>query len=299
NTLYSPFVRWSEIAKEWLDAQGDDEKLQNFINSWLAEPWENEKKRTDADTVLARQTEVPENVIPAWARLLTGGVDVQESSLYWSIRAWGPFMTSQNIAHGQALGWDDIERIMNLNYPREDGGEMLVDLALIDSGNDTETVYDFCLKNAEWALPVKGSSREMGSSFKISVINKADSRAEGVRLVLVDGGKYKDMIASRMNRENGRGSWMVHADCDREYAEQVTAEHKVKGPNGKEIWVPRRSHADNHYLDTEVYNAAAADLLGVRALYLQDEQPKVKQDVAPESTPAPEENWIQKNENWI
>lgn len=298
NTLYSPFVRWSQIAKEWLDAQGDDERLQNFINSWLAEPWENEKKRTDADTVLARQTELPAYTVPAWAKLLTGGVDVQEHSLYWTIRAWGDHMTSQNVAHGQALGFDEVERVMNLSYPREDGGAMLVDLALIDSGNDTESVYDFCLRNTEWALPVKGASREMGSHFKLSVINKAGSQANGLQLALVDGGKYKDLIAARMSRENGRGAWMVHADCDREYAEQVTAEHKVKGANGREVWVPRRSHADNHYLDTEVYAAAAADILGVRSLFLQEEAPRSYAPPA-KPTPTPEEGWIQQNENWL
>ena len=298
NTLYSPFVRWSQIAKEWLDAQGDDDRLQNFINSWLAEPWENEKKRTDAETVLERQTSLPAYIVPTWTRLLTGGVDVQESSLYWSVRAWGPHMTSQNVAHGQALGFDEIERMMNLPFAKEDGGEMLVDLALIDSGDQTETVYDFCLKNAEWALPVKGSSKDMGSHFKVSTINKAGSAAQGMQLVIVDGGKYKDMIASRMTRPNGKGSWMVHADCDREYAEQVTAEHKVKGQNGREVWVPKRSHADNHYLDTEVYGAAAADLMGVRSLFLQEEQP-AEQTEKPRPAPTPEEDWIKQNESWI
>lgn len=39
NTLYSPFVRFSEVVKEFLDSKDDPEKLQNFVNSWLAEPW--------------------------------------------------------------------------------------------------------------------------------------------------------------------------------------------------------------------------------------------------------------------
>ena len=38
NTLYSPFVRFSEVVKEFLDSKDDPEKLQNFVNSWLAEP---------------------------------------------------------------------------------------------------------------------------------------------------------------------------------------------------------------------------------------------------------------------
>lgn len=40
NTLYSPFVRFSEVVKEFLKSKDDPEQLQNFVNSWLAEPWE-------------------------------------------------------------------------------------------------------------------------------------------------------------------------------------------------------------------------------------------------------------------
>ena len=74
----------------------------------------------------------------------------------------------------------------------------------------------------------------MLSNYRLSTINKAGSNANGMTLVLVDGGKYKDMIAARMRKPNGRGSWMVYKDCDLDYAEQVTAEHKVtERVNGK------------------------------------------------------------------
>lgn len=81
NTLYSPFVRFSEIVKEFLDSKDDPEKLQNFVNSWLAEPWEDTKLKTNADLVMERQTEYEELVVPEWAKLLTAGVDVQENCL--------------------------------------------------------------------------------------------------------------------------------------------------------------------------------------------------------------------------
>lgn len=38
---------------------------------------------------------------------------------------------------------------------------MVVNLCLIDSGYDTDAVYDFCSENSEWALPSKGSSTAM------------------------------------------------------------------------------------------------------------------------------------------
>lgn len=308
NTLYSPFVRWSNIAKEFLLTKDSPEEFQNFVNSWLAEPWEDTKLKTNADLVLERQTEIPQFVVPSWAKLLTAGVDVQETSLYWSIRAWGDYLTSQNIAHGQALSFTEIDNIMNAEYMTEDGDPMVVNLCLIDSGDQTDEVYDFCTYHSEYALPVKGSSHAQLSHYKLSKVNKEGSSAYGMTLVLVDGGKYKDMIAGRMQRDNGRGSWMVFKDCDREYAEQVTAEHKinVKGSNGQiqQTWVLKHSHGDNHYLDTEVYAFAAADILGVRSLHLQNgsDVPNRTQpltNVSETIPPTAEEEWIRANDKWI
>lgn len=302
SVLYSPFVRFSEIALEWINAQGDNERLQNFINSWLAEPWEDTRLTTSSDVVLERQTEFEEFTVPSWAKFLTGGVDVQETSLYWTIRAWGNFITSQNICHGQAMSWMDIERVMNYGYLKEDGTQLVVSLCLIDSGFDTDAVYDFCANNSDWALPVKGSSRVMTEHFHLSKINKTDSRAYGMNLCVVDGGKYKDMITARMKKENGRGAWMVYRGCDLEYARQVTSEHKVqvkKGDQLVQVWELKASHTDNHYLDTETYAFAAADILGVRSMHLLEEEKREEKTKRPEEAQSPEEQWIQTNEKWI
>ena len=305
NTLYSPFTRFSQIAKAYLIAKDDTEALHNFTNSWLAEPWEDTKLKTNAETVMERQTDLPEFVVPEWTRLLTAGVDVQETSLYYIIRAWGEYLTSQLITRGQVTSFRDIERVMNLEYTKPDGTVKLVDLCLIDSGDQTDEVYDFAAMNSEWCLPSKGTS-SMINYFKLSSVNKTSSKAYGMTLALVDGGKYKDMIAGRMKRENGTGSWMVFDGIDLEYCTQVTAEHKIteKGGGGKlrTRWVQKTSHADNHYLDCEVYGMAAADILGVRSLFLQDNNhAPVARDPVVNSPPQrqEEEQWIQQDNSWI
>lgn len=305
NTLYSPFVRFSEVAKEFLKTKHDPEALQNFVNSWLAEPWEDTKLKTNADTVMERQTDIPELTVPGWARILTAGCDVQETSVYWTIRAWGNYFTSVNIAHGQALNFREIERIMNLQYSREDGGDpMVVSLALVDSGDNTDSVYAFCADNSDWAIPSKGSSHPMDTHFRLSKVNRTESKAYGMQLAIVDTGKYKDMIAARMRKKNGdgnSGSWMVYQGCDLEYAEQVTAEHKVNVRSGSRTtqqWVLKSSHADNHYLDCEVYAMCAADMLGARTFHLDALEMTPRREATPEA-PTPEESWIGQNEGWL
>ena len=303
NTLYSPFVRFSEVVKEFLTTKDDPEMFQNFTNSWLAEPWEDTRLKTSIDIVLARQTEYEEYVVPEWTKVLTAGVDVQETSLYYTIRAWGDYLTSQNIAHGQVASFKDIEKIMNLEYRMPDGTPMVVALALIDSGNDTDRVYDFCAINSDWALPSKGASNSMMSHYRLSKVNKSGSKAQGMNLVLVDTGKYKDMIAGRMQKENGTGSWMVYQGCDEEYAKQVTSEQKVNIKNGrgqvKQQWKLKTSHADNHYLDCEVYALCAADVLEIRASFMDSVKDTQSVSEDTHTQYAPEENWIKRNENWV
>ena len=300
NALYSRFLTWSEIVMEFLKSKDDPDQLQNFVNSWLAEPWEDKKTEMSKSMVLDRQTEIKEFIVPPWAKIITGGVDVQRSSFYWTIRAWGDHMTSQNIAHGQYASREEVEDVMNLEFKKEDGTPMIVNLVLIDSGDQTDTVYDICADNSEWALPVKGANKELMTHYKISIVNKANSKANGMQLVTVDGDKYKEIIAARLRRRQGRGAWMVYAGCDEEYAAQVTNEHKVnvKTQNGatKKKWIPKTSRPNNHYLDAEVYCFAAADMMGVRTLHLQEEENEPEEQ---EYNKKEEQEWIKNKEDWV
>jgi len=306
NAIYSPWVRFGDVAYEFLKSKNFPELLMNFVNSWLAEPWENTEVKMNSDKVLERQSEYEEGVVPDGTMLITGGVDVQKNYFVWTIRAWGTSMTSWNIAHGLADTWDEIEYIMNLPYTDRQGNTFQVNLCGVDSGDRTDEVYDFCAINQEWAVPVKGSSNPLLSRYRISTIDKVDSKAYGMRLYLVDGAQYKDMIASRLKRPNGPGSWMVFKGCDLDYAEQICAEEKViekKGGREVEVWQKKGTHIANHYLDAEVYAALAADLLHVRYLTLQSqEQPKPetpKQETVSNSFIKTGNSWLNQKGGWL
>ena len=112
---------------------------------------------------MERQTETPEWTLPPWTKLITGGIDVQENCLYWTIRAWGDYMTSQNVAHGQALSMAEVEKAMNVEFSLPNGDTAMVNLALMDSGDQTDEVYEFCAINSDWVLPCKGTSTMLPS----------------------------------------------------------------------------------------------------------------------------------------
>ncbi len=278
NALYANFITWEDAALEYLQSRKNPEEHQNFINSWLAEPWEDSSTKTSAEMVMERQSTEPAGVVPDWTYFLTAGVDVQETCVYFDIVAWGADMTSQSILHGQALSLSDLTEYMNFEYKKTNGEKFIISQALVDSGDQTDMVYEFCLYNSDWAIACKGIADDR-NNYRISRINKIGANWDGQPLILVDGGKYKDLIAARLRRPNGIGSCMVHADCDLDYAEQLTNEHKVAEGTGhkrKLVWRPKYSHADNHYLDCRVYASCAADLCGARALKYEEDMAKVR-----------------------
>ena len=304
NTLVSPWVRFGAMAREYLASKDDPESLQNFVNSWLGEPWANSITPVNVHLLSERQTPYAEGVLPAEAMLLTGAIDVQRNAelFYWVLRAWGVGVTSWGIAHGMALSWADLEALMNRPWRTTDGRDMLVSLCCVDSGdgNTQDEVYDFCTVNADWAVPVKGASRPMQARFRATMIDKPSSKAHGTRLYIVDTGQYKNMIAARMDRPNGPGSWMLHADCDMEYMEQITSEQKVLD-RGTERWEPKVVGGANHYLDCEVYAACAADLMQVRFLMdpAEAEQRAPEQPSQPSAQAEVGREWVRSGRSWL
>lgn len=271
SSLYSPWVTFGRIASEFLSSKDNPTDLQNFVNSWLGEPWENKADTLDADIVLSKESDLDEGVVPEWAQLLTAGVDVQKNGYYWTIRAWGYRITSQNIAHGYCETLEEIEEIMNRHYPDSDGElRWQVQLCAIDSGYKTDEIYEFCLYNGDWAVPVKGAANSQKiARYTRSNIDASGKSWNGQGVYVINTDQYKDFIYAHLRRPLGEGCWMIYNGCDRRYAEMITAEHKIETiKNNRRIasWVPKSSGIDNHYLDTEVYAALAADLLSVRYL---------------------------------
>ena len=272
NSLYSPFVTFSDVALQFLESKDDPADLMNFVNSWLGEPWRSKASKLETSLVMQQRSNLPAGFVPKWAKLLTGGVDVQQGYFYWTIRAWGVGMRSQKIACGQCMTFGDVQNIMDTFWQIEDSWQkMQVVLYCVDAGYNAEEVYDFCYNNAPIAVPVKGSSRQMPTKYKITSIQPNQGRRNNnLNLYIVDTDQYKNWIASHLNIAVGNpGAWEVDADTTEEYAQMICSEHKVLVTEGRypvERWQKVSSHAQNHFLDCEVYAGVAADIMNVRFL---------------------------------
>lgn len=271
SSLYSPWVTWGQVAEQFLMSQEHPELLMNFVNSWLGEPWRTRAEKRKSDLVLSRSWTHQRGEVPADALLLTAGVDCQKDHFYWVVRAWGYKVTSWLVDYGRVETWGELENILVHQVYRDNaGGEYIVALAAIDSGYKPDDTYEFCVSWSDMAIPVKGSSTRLAPLYTVSAL---DSKAGGsLKLISVDTHQAKDFISGRLDgKEAGQaGAWMVPADCDRSYADQIVAEHKIqtrakKGGGLVEEW-RQIGHQPNHYLDCEVYAYVAAELARVRYL---------------------------------
>lgn len=298
NSIYSPWLSFGDVAAEFIKSKPFPEKLMNFINSWLGEPWKDEVLENSASRLQKQQHRWPRGVVPDGTQLITAGVDIQLNHFWYEIKAWGPYVTGKLIEYGRVENWFELEEILiNQKFCNEDGEVFIVNLAAIDSGFRTDEVYEFCSRFPEVCRPVKGSSKRLTAPYSVTNIDK--DGYGGLKLWIVDGHFFKDMLFGRMRKDPTEpGSWSIFKDCPEEYVEQLTAEQKVTIRDKRtgqitEEWQKVTSGAANHLLDCAVYSAAAAEMCRVRYLQPMAE----KEDV--EEVESPKNNWFNGSGSWF
>ena len=320
NSIYSPFVTFGQVAEQFLKSKDYPELLMNFVNSWLGEPWKSDVKETKTDEIFAKQTNYEKQIIPKEAMVLTAGIDVQKDHFYYIVRAWGKGMTSWLIDYGRCETFQEIERkIINNPYQGEDGENVYIHLVAMDSGYNSEEIYDFCKLYEGIVIPVKGSSTPLKSKYTVTTLNKGNSA--GTKLYRIDTSQYKNFIFSRIRKSIEEvGSWNVFDGIEPEYADMICSEQLVDVINKrtgevKQKWQPVSSHAANHYLDCEVYATLAADVFGVRDIYTEKqirekemEEQKIKEEAKPKVEQQeneykqyvkPKKSFIKKKYDWF
>jgi len=307
SSLYSPWLTWSDIASEFLKSKDYVELLMNFVNSWLAEVWEEKIEETTVDKVRNLARDYDQGVVPDEVLVLTAGVDVQKDHFYYVIRGWGYYEESWLIRADRVEYWDDIiDCLFKTEYRRVSSAETLnVYMSCIDSGFRTDEVYRFCREWPDKTKAIKGLEEITGGRFyranKIDINSRTGAVIPG-GLVLwnLNVTQYKDKI-NRLVTSKNPGKWHIFKNPADDYLMQFTSEHKVLIRNrttgkAKEVWQKKKEAAANHYLDAEVYALAAADI--IRALNMRKEDaPRVHQPVTDESGRG---GWLRKTKgSWI
>ena len=276
SSIYSPWVTFGDVAYEFKTSKGTPATLMNFINSWLAEPWKSSKTKSTQNMEFT-QSNYPCGVVPDKAVLLIASVDVQLDHFWWEVRAYAPGVKSYLIDYGQASTWEDLEEIIiNREYPSEYGESRQVMKAGIDSGFRTDEVYQFCSRFPEVCIPVKGSSNHSTMAAPYTMTSLEKGVVGGLKLYVLNTDYWKDFIFARMIRPADEDSTIhLYKNCPQEYSDHLRSEEKQEIRNVKTgavtvQWKPLTSHPVNHLLDTCTYNAAVADIAGVKYLIEQE-----------------------------
>ncbi len=277
NAIYSPWKTFSDIAAEFLDCEGRPELLMNFVNSWLAEVWEEKALETTEKRILRLKMDYKPMTIPDGAVVLTSGVDVQKDHFYYTIRAWGLYEESWLVRALRVESWEElITDIFLTEYSGDDGFKAYVRLACIDSGFRTDEVYEVCRKWRDRSRPTKGVDRLNGAPYIVSKIDRNPRTgqviAEGLSLFRIDTTLFKDKISRLINaQKEDRSQWHIYKDISDQYVRQMCSEHKVIVRNKRkgqawEQWELKGSATPNHFWDCEVNALVAADMLRVNTL---------------------------------
>lgn len=151
NAFASPWMPWSEIAKRFLEAKNDPERLKVVYNTLLGELWEDRGDLEDEDTMMARceeyDAELPEGVL-----VLTCGVDTQDNRLEYEVVGYGHYGESWGIKKGVIMGkpdseevWERLDDVVDHVYHFKNGKGLKISLTCVDSGGHyTQEVYAAC-----------------------------------------------------------------------------------------------------------------------------------------------------------
>jgi len=279
----SPFVSLSEPAACFLRGLNDINKLKDFHNKHLAEPWKLTVISKNEDQVLAARCELGAQIVPERAIALTLGVDSQLTGNWFAVRAWAEDLTSWLIHYGFLPTDEDLETLMyDTTYPVAGSDRrMRIFRACRDTGGTkkfedmtmTEQVYFWLLKNrgrggvALWGT--KGSSSTLPGMLSLgnAIMSTPSGKKlpEVLRLIMVDTDKAKDQyhyrlqLAAKPETRDLPGAAFLHADTGMDYVAQILAERKQLDEHNHEVWVNVHNRP-NHLLDAELLAAACVEM---------------------------------------
>jgi phage terminase large subunit GpA-like protein len=276
---YSPNASWGQIAQEYDEAKAlGDHKLKTVVNTIFGETWQEQGDVPDYDRLHSRREEYGIGTVPDGVKFLTCGVDVQKESLIYEIVGWGEGKEFWSIDAGQLLGsthreevWKQLEDLIDDNFEGP-GGTFKILMTAIDSGYNTQTVYNWCRKYPiNRVIAVKGVHTQktlVGAPSKVDVSYRG--KKVGYKVWPVGPGVAKGELYGWLDLKEEDGvfprGYCHFPEYDLDYFKQLTSEHLVpvqKNDGRIDLQWKVLPNRENHGLDRRVYARAAAAVVGI------------------------------------
>lgn len=305
SSLYSPWVRFGEFAKKFVEAKADPEKLKVFINTELAETYEEnlDGEGVEEDSLTNRVEDyggAPEGVL-----VITAGVDVQDDRLELEIIGWGIDEESWNLGYHVIHGdpgtpevWQDLDDLLESKIRHVRGVDIPVACACVDAGgHHAESVYMYCKnkqRHGRRVYAVRGSSQ----SWRPVIGKPSNNNSHRVKMFFVGTDTAKDTIFSRLKLEEaGAGYCHFPAHLPDEYFTGLTSEKLVKRYNkgrSTKQYLKKTQSARNEPLDCRVYGYAALKILKPNFAKVKLRLEKLTEKNPPPDSPNPPHNALQR-----
>lgn len=287
SSFYSPlgWMSWKEICQDYVNAKNskDPEKMITFVNTVLGEVFEDVGERPVEQKLFARREQYPIGTVQRGAVFLTCAVDVQEDRLEAEVHAWGRNRVRWSIERKIIIGsttddetWDELEEYITSSFDHVDGFSMPLTKVVIDSGYETQRVYNFCRKfDPKRVVPIKGDDKltQMYAMPKaLDVKENGQKKRRGIKLWKVGSNMIKAELYGDLAKDAPEDvlapmpQGFIHfPDYDLEYFSQLVAEERrlKKNSKGHTVIEWHKVRDRNETLDLYVYNRAAAAMIGI------------------------------------
>jgi len=305
SVLYSEQLSFSRVAAKYLAAIGDDGEMHNFYNLFLAEPYRRKVESVAERGIRKAARGYKRGTVPDDCQRLIAGIDVQQDHFWYVVRGWGQKEKSALVDWGRLETWQDLTTLARRVFPRSGGGQMGLDLILIDAGYEPAKVHDWQRAHGPLVRATKGSD---SPALRLNISHS--SPRPGWLLWTFKANFFKDNLAKHINSRpdlNDRGEptgewwgeWTIPSEIDEEYVRQMTSERREwirKRGRRYCVWSPKTETTPNHLWDCEVLCEVGAELLLVRFLHVPIDAPAAP--AAPKGTAAeagrsPPEDWLE------
>lgn len=293
--LYSPFEDWGSQAVDHGKVKNDPSRLKTWVNTVLAETWEDVAGEGVHDDGLLDRRESWTGKIPKQVVLLTCGVDVQGDRLEAQVIGWAPgeesFVVAYEVFGGDTTGatvWQKLDAFLHQTFAHELAIPALpISATCLDTGgSSTRAAYDFVrTRHGRKIWGIKGANTAGAPAWprRPSYKNKGS-----VPLYSIGVDTLKDTIASRLGIvDDGPGRIHFPKFLEAPYFQQLTAEHRrTKYVRGRPVrfWEVKQKGTRNEALDTFVYALAALTGLVTLGIDLEAERSRIDAVAAGESS---------------
>ena len=254
---------WAKLAAEFLKAKNDPAELQTFVNTLLGQGWRETAEEIDESSLMARAEAFSLGSIPQEVLVVCAGVDVQHDRLEISFLGFGreqTFVLAHSVIWGSPLEnttWAELDDALRTTWKHPFGGNLRLDVVLIDSGDGQTTDAVRSFTKARTNRRVYSCKGMAGNR---AAVTKSHQKGAPLFIVGVDG--IKATLLQRLSRGN---AIRFSDTLNEEYFSQLTSERRVvRYSRGQPIKLFERiSGKRAEALDCFVYATAARQLCNV------------------------------------